>query len=171
MINWTGIDGGEFGLTVSGYEFPAIEEGHDANWLNVAVSVSSKRSSWQASSPCILTWDLLSLTHWLTDLEAGDPESWCGLEVDVVFTSLGWSRGRAVVAIALSYSLSDPAAHDQEGPARDIIVVAPSAVEIAAARAATQRTAERFPARGEQGRRSVDAKQNARAREVASRLR
>lgn len=171
MINWTGLDGGEFVLTVSGYEFPATPDGYDANWLITGVSVSSKRSSWTASSPCILSWNLLSLTYWLADLEAGDAESWCSPETDLLLTSLGWSRGRAVVAIALSNSLSDPAAHDQEGPARDIVVVAPSAVEIAAARVDVERTAELFQPRGEQGRRGVDAMQNGRARKLASRPR
>src|SRR5262245_44082633 len=130
MIKWTGLDGGEFELTVLGYQFPATEEGWDANWLTVSVSVASPRSSWKASSSCIVAWELLSLIYWLDDLQTDEAETWCGLEIEFLLRSLGWSRGRAVVAIALYESLCDPAAGDSQRPARDIVVMAPSALEI-----------------------------------------
>ena len=75
------MTGGEFALIVLGYQFPGTTEGYDANWLTVGVSVSSTRSSWKATSACILTWDLLSLIYWLDDLETDEAEPWCGLGV------------------------------------------------------------------------------------------
>ena len=157
MFDWTGPRGDRFSLSVTGYQFPAANDGHDANWLVVSIQARNHSGAWTATAPCVLTWDLLSLADWLRDVETDEAEAWCGLEVDVILTSLGWSRGHATVAVALSYGLSKPDLAEEVERARDLLVVDVIPAHLTQSILGVQRACEAFPPRGVVGLRTVAA--------------
>ena len=58
-------------LSISGYEFPAIEtEPDDSNWLNVVSKVNHQHGSWSFHDPCLLTYELEWLCSWLEGVAA-----------------------------------------------------------------------------------------------------
>jgi hypothetical protein len=61
-----GATGRKFGLEIEGYELPAIKDRQlDSNWLNITIHVSNEQSSWTATHPSLLTWDIERLAIWL----------------------------------------------------------------------------------------------------------
>jgi hypothetical protein len=151
MLNWRGDNGDSFMLTVSGYEFPAELDGYDANWLTLFMSATNRSGNWTAQAACVLTWDLLSLSFWLTDIDDDEADSWCGLEIDLILTSLGWSRGRAVIAIHLSRGFRNVGIDSDGRGDRDLLIVELTPEELAVCSASVLATAAKFPARGKQG--------------------
>lgn len=62
----TGIQDTTFSLSIIGYQFPEIQEHtYDANWLLVAIDVTSPHGSWQATDPSLETFELAALAAWL----------------------------------------------------------------------------------------------------------
>lgn len=53
------------GLTVTGYEFPEIESGLDANWLMIDMEAVAGSERWRAKEPALETTELTSLVSWL----------------------------------------------------------------------------------------------------------
>jgi hypothetical protein len=155
MIQWDGPGGELFELRLSGYQFPAITDGWDANWLNIEVRARSGGATWTASCACILTWDLALLEDWLEDLASNVDESWSGLEPDLTLRSLGLSRGRAVVAVELAFGLCNPKPSSSEGPKRDVYVVTVPVAALSVARQEVGRWLAIYPPRGELGERSM----------------
>ena len=61
-----GRNGHRLELTLTGYEFPAIEDDRwDSNWLHIRIAATSDRGSWTASHPSLLTSEAASLADWL----------------------------------------------------------------------------------------------------------
>jgi hypothetical protein len=151
MIRWDGTGNESFELRVLGYEFPTVNEGYDANWLTISVRVRSAGASWTASCACILSWDLAALENWLDDLASDEAASWSGLEPDLALRSLGLSRGRAVVAVELSYGLCNLKPTSAAGPSRDVLVVNVPIAALGEAKEEVQRCLASYPPRGTQG--------------------
>jgi hypothetical protein len=158
-------------VSVSRYEFPEEAEGYDANWLVVDVSVSSPAGAWTASAACMLTYDLLDLAYWIFDVEASEAETWCGYDGYLFLTSLGWFRGRAVVAAKLTGPLSNPVSNESDPQGRDLVLVWLSREEVRAAQAALDRAIQLFPARGEHGRRGASGREKRRGERLSARAR
>ena len=71
----TGHDLTQFELVVLGYEFPQGEANEfDANWLMVRISAKPLDDpSWEATEPCLLTWEVAGLARWLGSLASWPP--------------------------------------------------------------------------------------------------
>lgn len=162
MLNWRGRDGGRIELAIAGYQFPEAADGHDANWLWVELAAESRFARWSTRSPCILTWELDALLSWMADIETDEAESWCGLEPDLKMTCLGWSHGRAVIAVRLSHGLRDAAHDTEERGACDFVIVEPTADDLATARKTIELAMAAFPARGQLGARCLAGMRSAR---------
>ena len=64
-----GIDNQSVELKLVSYEFPNNEGGdYDSNWLNVFLKVDSKDGKWQTVNPSLLTWEVMALINWFSDL-------------------------------------------------------------------------------------------------------
>ena len=56
----------QLGLDIEGYQYSSADEVFDANWLNVIVNVRdiTKPRGFKMIEPCLLTWELASLSDW-----------------------------------------------------------------------------------------------------------
>jgi hypothetical protein len=103
-------------LTISGYQFPAMEtEPHDSNWLNVVGTVEHPRGPWSFHDPCLLTYELEWLCDWLERVAADPvaehpPEYFTepNLEFHVIR-----SGGAASLRVHLSHEASPPWIQDR----------------------------------------------------------
>ncbi len=56
----------EFQLQILGYEYPEIVDSeYDSNWLMISLRGRAPGGSWQATDPCLLTWEVVELAAWL----------------------------------------------------------------------------------------------------------
>ena len=166
LFHWRGAHGERLDLAVTGYQFPEIGEGYDANWLVVKATVSSPEASWTASSACVLAYDLLRLSYWFDDVDAGGSTyGWGSLEPDLMLDCLGSFHGKAAIAARLSHGLSDPSRREPGEHGLDLVIVWLSPDETAAARASIAEVLRTFPPRGEHGlkglRREEDSRREA----------
>ncbi len=59
----------EFQLQILGYEYPEIvDTEYDSNWLMISLRGRAPGCSWQATDPCLLTWEVVELAAWLAAL-------------------------------------------------------------------------------------------------------
>lgn len=117
----------------------------------LTASATNHSASWTGKAACILSWDLFNLDNWLADIDDEEAESWCGLELDLMLTSVGWARGRAVVVATLSDGLRNPAFDGQGRRDRDVLVLRLAPEQLAASRARVAQAMLTFPPRGQLG--------------------
>jgi hypothetical protein len=66
------VDGSEFEVQISDYEFPQIENDEwDSNWLKVNLRAKTLTSEWSISTPCLDTYEAAELCDWLRMLADG----------------------------------------------------------------------------------------------------
>jgi hypothetical protein len=67
-----GKNGDRLELRVTNYEFPELrDDGSDANWLTIQLSVDIARGSWTATDPSLLTTEVAQLADWLDAIAGG----------------------------------------------------------------------------------------------------
>ena len=63
-------------LTLVGYQFPEMtREPYDSNWLIIETDITTPHRSWQASDPCLLTYEVEQLAQWLEQAANGTPDN------------------------------------------------------------------------------------------------
>lgn len=95
-----------FSFEITGYQFPQITEGYDANWLIIGFNVSTRQYQWQISNSCLLTWDVICLMNWLRKIAHDEPlpyEEFTGLEIDLSIQYRGKEDEQYKLRIKLRY--------------------------------------------------------------------
>jgi hypothetical protein len=70
VLRLSGEDGSFFEMDIAGYQYPAdvcspLPE-YDLNWLQVHIHArDADDHEWEATDPCLLTWELVELARWL----------------------------------------------------------------------------------------------------------
>ena len=93
MINLTNADGHKLKIEILDYEFPnredtggiptpeqleELEDGrdYDANWLMLRFTGFNGEQAWEATDPCLLTWEVESILDWFVRMAEGiEPEN------------------------------------------------------------------------------------------------
>jgi hypothetical protein len=78
VLRLSGADGSFFEMDIAGYQFPASVESplpeYDLNWLLVRIHArDTEGHEWEATDPCLLTWELAELAEWLRKLSRNEP--------------------------------------------------------------------------------------------------
>ena len=110
-MRFSGGDGSFLELSVAGYEalgeYPKLDWDanwlesarhwldEDPNWLVIAGHVSLAGREWRFKDPCLLTWDVAELAHWLEARSKGPSED---SEIDFMepFVRFTWSQGALI---------------------------------------------------------------------------
>jgi hypothetical protein len=80
VLRLSGADGSFFDMDIAGYQFPADLESplpeYDLNWLQVHIHArDADGHEWEATDPCLLTWELAGLSKWFRKHAQKEPES------------------------------------------------------------------------------------------------
>jgi hypothetical protein len=80
VLRLSGADGSFFEMDIAGYQFPADVKSplpeYDLNWLQVHIHArDSNGHEWEATDPCLLTWELAELAEWLGKHARGEDAS------------------------------------------------------------------------------------------------
>lgn len=144
-------DGSAFRLAILGYEFPETEHDlHDANWLRIHIDVACPRGRWEATSPCLLTWEVTRLANWLEAADAGeavDPEAGF-TEPNLLFRLVGERPGSRNLRLYFELEFRPEGSPSSECPQEDLWVEFPlREVNLRAGAAALRSQLARFPER------------------------
>ena len=137
-------------LEVVGYQFPSgTWDEHDANWLNIRITVQHPRGRWAATDPSLLTWELAKLGDWLSSFaKSAQVESGCDfLEPNLRFALEETDLGRV---LRVYFELeSRPRWAPADGAGMDDLYVEfdPTTVDLEGAAAAIRRAVAQFPPR------------------------
>ena len=81
-----------FSLAITGYEFPRIVEGYDANWVYVDIEVAICQRTWKSHDPCLLTQDVIRLGQWFEQIRLGKPLPYrtfiCDMDIEFQYKGL-----------------------------------------------------------------------------------
>ena len=66
----------ELRLSVSGYQFPAIETDYDGNWLNINMECRHRGESFSREFPCLLTKEITDVSRWFLDISSNEIPRW-----------------------------------------------------------------------------------------------
>jgi len=107
----SGCDGISFELTITGYEFPDIEQDiYDADWLNVHTKVSHPLGSWSAQYPCLFTYEVEWLARWLEKIASHPavPDTRFFTEPNLAFSLFSKNDGEQMLQVNLSHEMAPP---------------------------------------------------------------
>jgi hypothetical protein len=146
----TGIS---FALTISGYQFPALEAApFDSNWLDIRVDVTTDQGTWSATDPCLLTYEVKQLADWL-DAIAVDRlvDSNCAFtEPCLLFQLVGDETGERTLRIYFELELRPSWAPSKYASQEDLWVEFPlTAIDISSATKSLRTQLQRYPQRAE----------------------
>jgi hypothetical protein len=151
MIRWRGIHDELFELEILNYQFPEIQEGHDANWIMLGVNAKNELGSWSRQSSCMLAWELEWLHRWMRYVVHGQTDNTLVfLETDLKFQYIAQAKDAYWFAICLRFGLSFYPDYP-ESKDHTIIVVQVSEIEIQRSINYLKQAMEIFPPRGKQG--------------------
>jgi hypothetical protein len=109
----TNANGDEFELRVAGYQFPGTDDEepyhrYDLNWLDITLHARSSQGAWDATRPCLLTWELGWLVEWFEQIHAHQPvdEALIFLEPDLQFRLI--SDHPPTVRVVLGWGFRPP---------------------------------------------------------------
>ncbi len=156
MIKWKSDFGHSIEIEFLKYQFPDIEQGYDANWIEIKVNAKNERGAWSKTSACLFSWDIIQLHYWLNDVVIGESEFECFIvmDMDLEIKYIATSLGKYVFAIVLRPGLSISEAD------RDIVFVNVSDIELKAAMDYLLQAFSMFPPRGEIGKVNLEIVEN-----------
>ena len=103
------IDGSEFELQITGYQFPEIQNDEwDSNWLLIRVHIQGETHKWEAVDPCMDTYEANDFCKWLNLLansQAVQPELEF-LEPELRFKVVKIADSRIELEIQCRYNLA-----------------------------------------------------------------
>ena len=95
----------QFLFKIAGYQFPGNRNNEfDANWLMIAIEVTTPQWHWEKTDPSMLTWEVQSLIDWLEAVVVNQEEWNC-----INFTEPNLSfciRGKGAQKIVLGLHLA-----------------------------------------------------------------
>jgi len=95
-------------LEVTGYQFPALHDRDDGNWVRVVGRVEHPLGGWTFDDPCLTTAELEQLAGWFDGVAKGapDPDAGYFLEPNLEF---GWtSDPEPFVDVTLAHECAPP---------------------------------------------------------------
>ncbi|PJZ43777.1 WapI family immunity protein [Leptospira brenneri] len=100
-----------------GYEFPdSNDKSYDSNWLNIKVSIETEKFSFQVTHPCLLTYDLKTISQWFSKIEIKENTQFSDLsfiEPNIEFLFISYLDNKFEFQIKLSFECN-PNNNDEE---------------------------------------------------------
>ena len=108
-IHLSGTKGDSLVISIKGYSYPEIAENYDGNYLTMAIKAKNETGEWEASSPCLLTWEAKWFSKWLRHVVRGNmvDEEISVLDLDFGLKYLDYSNGLFCFVAILKFGLSN----------------------------------------------------------------
>jgi hypothetical protein len=145
-----GAGGDSLELSISGYQFPEVKDGDDADWLLVEVRASRGGRAWRSRDPSLQTFEVEALARWLEGVAHGSsfPDACDFVEPNLSFELVRVDRARAELRAYFELESRPPWAPADGAGLRDLwVTLTPSRDEAAAAAAALRAALAAFPTR------------------------
>lgn len=105
----SGCDGISFELTITGYQFPNLDDRHQSDWLNVHTEVRHPLGSWLSEFSCLFTYEVEWLIRWLKKVVSGQVscETCFFTEPNLEFATF-LKTDKQILRVNLSHEMAPP---------------------------------------------------------------